>query len=68
MNMKRRSYHLTLLSAATMAQAGISFAQALDHGKSYGAAEHSQSSRTPRTVSVTRHLQQGTGGSNAQVG
>jgi hypothetical protein len=51
-----------------MAQAGISFAQALDHGKSYGAAEHSQSSRTPRTVSVTRHLQQGTGGSNAQVG
>jgi hypothetical protein len=56
MNMKRRSYHLTLASAANVAQEGISFAQALDHGRSNGAAEHARTGPAPRTGSVSRHL------------
>jgi hyperosmotically inducible protein len=39
--MKRRSYHLTLLAAAAMAQAGIAFAQAPDNSKSNSEAENS---------------------------
>jgi hyperosmotically inducible protein len=40
----KRSYHLTLLAAAAMAQAGIAFAQAPDNSKSNGAAENSANS------------------------
>jgi hyperosmotically inducible protein len=39
--MKRHSYHLTLLAAAAMAQAGIAFAQAADNSKANSAAENS---------------------------
>lgn len=39
--MKRRSYHLTLLAAAAVAQAGIAFAQASDHGNASNAVQNS---------------------------
>jgi hypothetical protein len=56
MNIRRRSYHLTLTSAADIAQAGISFAQALDHSRSGGAADSSRAAPAPRTGSMSRHL------------
>jgi hypothetical protein len=37
--MKRRSYHLTLLAAAAVAQAGIAFAQAPDNSKPNSATD-----------------------------
>jgi hypothetical protein len=42
--MKRPSYHLTLLAAAAMAQAGIAFPQAPHNSKSNSSADNSSNS------------------------